>query len=140
MALRRGASAFDGLFTLAVPTGGGKTLASLAFALEHAKRHNLDRIVYAIPFTAVIDQTASIFHEVLGTEVVLEHHASIDESRIEGREGRDKLRLAMEDRAAPVVVTTNVQLLESLHSNRPSRCSVSWSVGSRSTSTGGPMK
>jgi CRISPR-associated endonuclease/helicase Cas3 len=112
----------QGLFTLTVPTGGGKTLASLAFALEHAKRHNLERIVYAIPFTSVIDQTASIFREVLGGEVVLEHHASIDESRIEGREARDKLRLAMDDWAAPVVVTTNVQLFESLHSSRPSRC------------------
>ena len=120
--VRSRASTDRGLFTLTVPTGGGKTLASLAFALEHAKRHNLDRIVYAIPFTSVIDQTASIFREVLGAEVVLEHHASIDKSRIEGREARDKLRLAMEDWAAPIVVTTNVQLFESLHSNRPSRC------------------
>jgi CRISPR-associated endonuclease/helicase Cas3 len=112
----------QGLFTLTVPTGGGKTLASLGFALDHAKRHKLDRIVYAIPFTSIIDQTASIFRDVLGEGVVLEHHASIDESRIQGREARDKLRLAMEDWAAPVVVTTNVQLFESLHSNRPSRC------------------
>jgi CRISPR-associated endonuclease/helicase Cas3 len=112
----------QGLFTLTVPPGGGKTLASLGFALDHAKRHNLDRIVYAIPFTSIIDQTALIFRDVLGDGVVLEHHASIDESRIEGREARAKLRLAMEDWAAPVVVTTNVQLFESLHSNRPSRC------------------
>src|SRR5271165_6650852 len=120
--VRSRAAESRGLFTLTVPTGGGKTLASLAFALEHAKRHHLERIVYAIPLTSVIDQTASIFRQVLGNDAVLEHHASIDESRIEGREARDKLRLAMEDWAAPVVVTTNVQLFESLHSNRPSRC------------------
>lgn len=120
--VRARAAADRGLFTLTVPTGGGKTLASLAFALEHAKRHKLQRIVYAIPFTSIIDQTATIFEKVLGNGVVLEHHSSIDEERLSGRDAADKLRLAMEDWAAPVVVTTNVQLFESLHSNRPSRC------------------
>jgi len=118
----RAAEAGRGLFTLTVPTGGGKTLASLAFALDHAKRHGLERIVYAIPFTSIIDQTAGIFREVLGEGVVLEHHSSIEEDKVSGREAADKLKLAMEDWAAPVVVTTNVQLFESLHSNRPSRC------------------
>jgi CRISPR-associated endonuclease/helicase Cas3 len=102
--VRRRATADRGLFTLTVPTGGGKTLAPLAFALDHAKRHGLDRIVYAIPFTSVIDQTASIFKGILG-DVVLEHHSAIEEERLRGREGADKLRLAMEDWAAPVVVT-----------------------------------
>lgn len=120
--VRAGAHEPPGRFTLTVPTGGGKTLASLAFALEHARRHGLDRIVYAIPFTSVIDQTASVFRSALGEDVILEHHASIDEERFQGREGADKLRLAMEDWPAPIVVTTNVQLFESLFANRPSRC------------------
>ncbi|MDK9695814.1 MAG: CRISPR-associated helicase Cas3' [Siculibacillus sp.] len=119
--VRAGADKYTGLFTLTVPTGGGKTLASLAFALDHAKRHGLDRIVYAIPFTSVIDQTAGIFRKVLGDDVVLEHHSSIDEEKLGDRSARDKLRLAMEDWAAPIVVTTNVQLFESLHAHRPSR-------------------
>ena len=111
-----------GLFSLNVPTGGGKTLTSLAFALDHAKTHGLERVVYAIPFTSVIDQTAAIFRTVLGNGVVLEHHSAIDETKFIQREGGEKLRLAMEDWAAPIVVTTNVQLFESLFSHRPSRC------------------
>ncbi|MGJ0393559.1 MAG: CRISPR-associated helicase Cas3' [Methylocystis sp.] len=123
--VRAQVAAERGLFTLTVPTGGGKTLASLAFALDHAKRHGLERIVYAIPFTSIIDQTTAIFREVLeepGDEFILEHHSSIDEERNHGRDSREKLKLAMEDWAAPIVVTTNVQLFESLHANRPSRC------------------
>ncbi len=116
-----------GLFTLTVPTGGGKTLASLAFALDHIRAHGLERIVYAIPFTSVVDQTASVFREVLGNEFILEHHSAIEDENIERAnadepKGKSKLRLAMEDWAAPIIVTTNVQLFESLFAARPSRC------------------
>ncbi|OIR02079.1 DEAD/DEAH box helicase [mine drainage metagenome] len=120
--LRRKADMAPGLFTLTVPTGGGKTLASLGFALEHAKRHGLERIIYAIPFTSVIEQTAAIFREVLGPDVLLEHHSAIETEHPSRLEQRDKLRLAMEDWAAPIILTTNVQLFESLFANRSSRC------------------
>ncbi len=120
--MRCKATEAPGLFTLTVPTGGGKTLTSLAFALDHARAHGMRRIIYAIPFTSVIDQTAGIFGDLFGDDAVLEHHSAIDEEKTNGRASRDKLRLAMEDWAAPVVVTTAVQLFESLFSARPSRC------------------
>ena len=121
--IRAGAALSPGLFTLTVPTGGGKTLASMGFALDHAARHGHRRIILAIPYTSILEQSAKIFQDLfrdLG-DVVLEHHSSIDETRL-GQEGRDKARLAMEDWAAPIVVTTNVQLFESLFAARPSRC------------------
>lgn len=115
-----------GVFTLTVPTGGGKTLTSLAFALRHALAHDLDRVVYVPPFTTIIEQTAGVFRDALGedndVDFVVEHHSAFDERQVRGRESLDKLKLAMENWDAPIVVTTTVQFFESLFANRPSRC------------------
>jgi CRISPR-associated endonuclease/helicase Cas3 len=131
----RKASLAPGLFTLTVPTGGGKTLASLSFALEHAARHGMDRVVYVIPYTSIIEQTADVFRKALDTQDdVLEHHASFDWERAagakddvggaddEGPSGIEKLWRAAENWDVPIVVTTAVQFFESLFANRPSRC------------------
>ena len=117
-----------GPFTFTVPTGGGKTLASLAFALEHAVRHGLARVIYVIPYTSIIDQTASVFREALGAgggdpaDFIVEHHSAFEEERVRSREARDKLRLAVENWDAPIVVTTAVQFFESLFASKSSRC------------------
>lgn len=124
----------SGLYSLTVPTGGGKTLTSLAFGLDHAVQHRLRRVIYVIPFTSIIEQTAEIFRTALGEfkDAVLEHHSAFDrdklpeeikkQSKPRQADYRDKLRLAMESWDAPVVVTTAVQFFESLFSDRPSQC------------------
>ncbi|MFZ3485009.1 CRISPR-associated endonuclease Cas3'' [Sphingomonas sp. 3-13AW] len=123
---RRKAALPPGLFTMTVPTGGGKTLASLAFALDHAIRHGLARVVYVVPYTSIIEQTAGIFRAALGDADVLEHHGTVDwdaaETDADGREALAKLRRASENWDVPIVVTTAVQFFESLHANRTSRC------------------
>lgn len=108
-----------GMFSLTVPTGGGKTLSSLSFSLQHAITYGKSRIIYAIPFTSIIEQTAKVFSEILGPESVLEHHSNLDtdESNETG-----KSRLAAENWDSPLIVTTNVQLFESLFASRTSKC------------------
>jgi CRISPR-associated endonuclease/helicase Cas3 len=115
-----------GIFRLTVPTGGGKTLSSLGFALEHAQANNLHRIIYALPFTAIVDQTADVFRRVFPTErAVLEHHSAIQEPEdAEGGQRDEDIwrRLATDNWDATVIVTTTVQLFDSLFSNRRGRC------------------
>ncbi|SDT03988.1 CRISPR-associated helicase, Cas3 family [Paenibacillaceae bacterium GAS479] len=119
-----------GLYSLTLPTGSGKTLLSLGFALEHAAHNpSMRRIVFVIPYTSIIEQNANVYREVLGSDIVLEHHSNVQldanedlEKVDESRKVKKKLELAAENWDSPVVVTTNVQFFESLFSNKRSRC------------------
>ncbi len=112
-----------GLFTLTVPTGGGKTVASLAFALHHARTYGKRRVIYVIPYTSIIEQTADTFRKILGDENVLEHHAGVlyDTDEETTPDSLKKMRAA-ENWNMPVIVTTAVQFFESIYSNRSSKC------------------
>jgi CRISPR-associated endonuclease/helicase Cas3 len=107
----------SGLFSLTVPTGGGKTLSSMAFALNHAVHHGKGRVIYVIPYTSILEQTAEIFRSIFGEENVIEHHSNLDPDKEDSRS-----RLATENWDAPIVVTTNVQFFESLFAAKTSRC------------------
>ena len=118
-----GKEAKGNLYRLTIPTGGGKTISSLAFALHyaaHAKRKR-KRIIYVIPYTSIIEQNAAVFRDLLDPDSVVEHHQNVDYDDVQDMDMNRK-RLATENWDAPVIVTTNVQFFESLFSNRPSKC------------------
>ena len=114
---RSAAAQPPGLFSLTVPTGGGKTLSGMAFALDHAVKHGKTRIIYVIPYTSIIEQTAATLAGIFGAQNVVEHHSNLDPERETQRS-----RLAAENWDAPIVVTTNVQFFESLYAAKSSRC------------------
>ncbi len=120
-AAAHGREAERGIYTLTVPTGGGKTVSSLYWALCHGVSHGLDRVIYVIPYMNIIEQTAKKFREILGEENVLEHHSNVIYEK-DSEEEQDPFLLASENWDMPVVVTTAVQFFESLFHNKSSRC------------------
>ena len=111
-----------GFYSLTVPTGGGKTLSSLVWALRHAIHNGMKRIIIAIPYTSIIVQTASILKQIFSEEAVLEHHSNFDPQSLTSKDMQHKAKLATENWDYPIVVTTNVQLFESMFSNKPTDC------------------
>jgi CRISPR-associated endonuclease/helicase Cas3 len=112
-----------GTFTLTVPTGGGKTLAAMSFALRHALANGHRRVIVVIPYTSIIEQNAAIYRDALGNDAVVEHHTNFDEESAheESVERETRRRWATENWDAPIIVTTSVQFLETLFTNRPSK-------------------
>lgn len=118
----KASSCEQGFYSLTVPTEGGKTLASVLWAMRHAVHHGMNRIIIAIPYTSIIVQTAGVLKSIFGEENVLEHHSNFDPDNIKNDEIREKTMLATENWDYPIIVTTNVQLFESIFSNKPAGC------------------
>jgi CRISPR-associated endonuclease/helicase Cas3 len=128
----KSAKCTPGVFRLAVPTGGGKTRSGLAFALKHAVKYGCDRIIVAVPYTSIIEQTVKVYQDIFGDATVLEHHSAAnteqfyrdqeEETNDDARQKYAQARLATQNWDAPLIVTTTVQLFESLFANRPSKC------------------
>jgi CRISPR-associated helicase Cas3/CRISPR-associated endonuclease Cas3-HD len=113
----------QGLYTLTVPTGGGKTLSSLEFALGHALKHDLKRVIYVIPYTSIIEQNADAISNCIGKEFVLEHHSNVEiySDENDDQDEINRLKWASENWNIPIILTTNVQFFESFFSNKPSK-------------------
>lgn len=110
-----------GIYSLTVPTGGGKTLASVLWALRHAIRNNQERVIIVIPYTSIIIQTAAVLRNIFGDDCVLEHHSDNDIYTVKASVRRSQ-RMATENWDYPIIVTTNVQLFESMFAHKPSTC------------------
>lgn len=121
-----GAESDPGIYTLSLPTGAGKTISSMAWALEMAIRNHHDRVIYVIPYTSIITQTAMVFREIFGKENILEHHSEVVvEQQGEGDSGDEqmsRLKFLTENWDAPIILTTNVQFFESLFASKPAKC------------------
>lgn len=117
----KGGMLAQGLFTLTAPTGSGKTISSMAFALEHAAAHGLERVIYVIPYCSIIEQTLSVFEEIFGVGNVVAHYHNAEYAHGEDGE-RDRRYLAAENWDAPVILTTTVQFFQSLYGKSPSCC------------------
>lgn len=120
--LEKGGQSEQGLFTLSVPTGGGKTVSSIAFAIEHAIAHGMRRIIYVIPYTSILEQTLEVFQGIFGEDNVIAHYANVEYDTDENGSVTDTRKLATENWDAPIILTTNVQFFESLFSHKPGRC------------------
>ena len=120
---RQAAERPSGVYSLTVPTGGGKTLSSILWAMLHAIRQGKQRIILSIPYTSIITQTAAVLKKIFGDDQVLEHHSNlaVDETDVLDETALRK-KLATENWDFPIIVTTNVQLLESMYASHPSAC------------------